>query len=78
MMEPEWISLNKFMQRNHIGYEVALQMINNKEVEYRKTNGGRYKIKVGGDTVSRQLYEETLQRAVEAETKLKNAVAILQ
>lgn len=77
-MEPEWISLNKFMQRNHIGYEVALQMINNKEVEYRKTNGGRYKIKVGGDTVSRQLYEETLQRAVEAETKLKNAVAILQ
>ena len=38
----------------------------------------RYKIKVGGDTVSRQMYEQTLQRAVEAETKLKNAVAILQ
>lgn len=76
-MEPEWISLNEFMRRNHIGYEVALQMIHEKEVEYRKTDGGRYKIKVGGDMVSRNLYEIEKERRVAAETKLQLLTNIL-
>ncbi len=70
-METEWISLNEFMRRNRIGYEVALQMIENKEVECRRTNGGHYKIKVGGDTVSRNLYEIEKEKRIEAETKLQ-------
>ena len=69
-MPEEWISLNEFMKRCHIGYEVALQMIENKEVGCRKTDGGRYKIKVGGDTVSRSLYETEKEKRIEAETKL--------
>jgi len=67
----EWISLNEFMRRRKIGYNVAMQMITNNEVEYQKTDGGRYKIKVGGDSVSTELYNKLLERATKAETKLK-------
>ena len=66
----EWISLNEFMKRYRVGYEVALKMIHNNEVECKKTAGGRYKIKVGGDTVSRELYEKEKQKRIEAETTL--------
>lgn len=45
-------------------------MINNGEVEYRKTPGGQYKIKVGGNTVSKELYEEERKKRIEAETTL--------
>lgn len=73
----EWISLNEFMRRYKVGYEVALQMIHEGKVDYQKTEGGRYKIRVGGDTVSRELYERTLERAVKAETMLDNIKAVL-
>lgn len=66
----EWISLNEFMKRRKIGYGVALKMLENNEVEFEKTPKGRYKIKVGGDTVSKELYEKEMQRRIEAETKL--------
>lgn len=74
----EWISLNEFMKRMKIGYEVALQMIHNKEVECRKTSGGRYKIRVGGDTVPRSLYEQEKEKRIQAETRLEMAVNILK
>ena len=66
----ELISLRQYMKRFKLGYEVVLQMINNREVEYRKTPGGQYKIKVGGNTVSKELYEEERKRRIEAETTL--------
>lgn len=66
----QWISLNEFMKRYKVGYEVALNMIHNNEIECKKTSGGRYKIKVGGDTVSRELYETEKQKRIEAETTL--------
>lgn len=66
----EWISLNEFMNRFHIGYSVALQMIENGDVECKKTDGGRYKIKVGGDTVSRKMYEQEREKRIEAETTI--------
>ena len=66
----EWISLNEFMKRQKIGYEVALQMIDKKEVEAIKTAGGRYKIKIGGNSVSRETYEKEKERRIQAETKL--------
>lgn len=46
-MEEKWISLNEFMRRNNIGYDVAMQMINSGKLEYQKSEGGRYRIKVG-------------------------------
>ena len=66
----EWISLRQYMKRYKLGYEVVLQMINNGELEYRKTPGGQYKIKVGGNTVSKELYEEERKKRIEAETTL--------
>lgn len=33
----EWISLQEFMRRYKVGSKVALQMINNKEVECKMT-----------------------------------------
>lgn len=69
-MLEEWISLQEFMRRKKIGKEVALQLLHNGNYEYEKTDGGRYKIKVGGDTVSKELYNKTLERAIQAETKL--------
>lgn len=69
-MQEQWISLQEFMRKMKIGKEVAFQMLNNGDYEYKKTDGGRYKIKVGGDTVSKELYEKEMQRRIEAETKL--------
>lgn len=69
-MLEEWISLQEFMKRKKIGKEVAFQLLHSGKYEYEKTDGGRYKIKVGGDTVSKELYEKEMQRRIEAETKL--------
>ena len=77
-MEEEWISLNEFMRRRKIGYEVAIQMIENNEVEYKKTAGGRYKIKVGGNAVSREVYEQEKEKRIQAETKLNLLKKILE
>ncbi len=76
-MEEEWISLNEFMRRKKIGYEVAQQMIEDHEVEFKKTAGGRYKIKVGGNSVSRELYEQEKEKRIQAETKLSLLKKIL-
>lgn len=66
----EWISLQEFMRRKKIGKEVAFQLLASGKYEYEKTDGGRYKIKVGGDTVSRETYENEKARRIKAETKL--------
>ena len=42
----EWISLRQYMKRFKLGYEVVLQMINNREVEYRKTPGDNTKLRL--------------------------------
>ena len=73
----EWISLQEFMKRRKIGNKVALQMIHNKEVECQMTPGGRYKIKVGGDTVSKELYNKMLERAIRAETTIQVLKTVL-
>lgn len=72
----EWISLQEFMRRKKIGQEVAYQLLASGKYEYEMTAGGRYKIKVGGDTVPRAKYEELLQENAELRTKL-NSVKIL-
>ena len=66
----EWISLQEFMRRKKIGQEVAYKLLATGKYEYEMTPGGRYKIKVGGDTVSRELYENLLKENTELKTKL--------
>ena len=77
-MEEHWISLNAFMKMRKIGYDTAIEMIENKEVESSKTPGGRYKIKIGGNTVSKEMYDQAIERAIQAETKLNVLKSILE
>lgn len=46
-MEEKWISLNEFMRRNNMGYEEAIRLLNSGKIEYQKSEGRRYRIKVG-------------------------------
>ena len=69
--DEEWISLQEFMRRKKIGKEVAFQLLDSRKYEYEKTKGGHYKIKIGGDTVSRELYETEKEKRIQAETKLE-------
>ena len=73
----EWISLTEYMKRYHIGFKEVKKMIDNNEIEYRQTDGGHYKIKVGGDTISKELYEKEKERRIQAETTLELVKNIL-
>ena len=67
----EWISLNEYMRRFKTGYNEVKRKIHNGELEYDLTEGGHYRIKVGGNTVSKEMYEKEKERRIQAETKLK-------
>ena len=67
----EWISLTEYMKRLHLGYKEVKKMIDNNELEYKQSEGGRFRIKVGGNTVSRELYESEKEKRIQAETKLE-------
>ena len=69
-MEQEWISLNEFKRRNHIGYETALKLINNGKVEYQKI-GGQYKIKVSKNEVINADNKKLLEENTELKTYLR-------
>lgn len=73
----EYISLNEYCRRYNMGYNTVKQMVHNKELDYIVTESGYYKIKVGGDTVSRKLYEEEVERRIIAEQKLELMKKIL-
>lgn len=77
-MEDEWISQNEYMRRFHCGHQDIQRMIENNEIEYRRTKGGHYKIRIGGNTVSREVYEHEKEKRIRAETKLKLALKILE
>lgn len=72
-MEPEWISLNEFMRRNHIGYETALKLINSGKVEYQKLNG-QYKIKISKNENT----NETMEKLIRENEELKTFIRTLQ
>lgn len=72
-MEQEWISLNEFMRRNHIGYETALTLINSGKVEYQKLNG-QYKIKISKDEKT----NETLEKLIRENEELKTYIRTIQ
>lgn len=72
-MEQEWISLNEFKRRNHIGYETALKLINSGKVEYQKLNG-QYKIKISKDEKT----NETLEKLIRENEELKTYIRTIQ
>ena len=71
MADEKWISLNKFMEMKHVGYEEALKILDSGKYEYEKSEGGRYRIKIEGNTVSREMFEKERKKRIEAETTLK-------
>ncbi len=73
-MEQEWISLNQFMKRNHIGYETALRLISSGKVEYEKTGKNKYKIKV---SKSEQI-DETMEKLIRENEELKSYIRTIQ
>lgn len=73
----EFISINEYMRRFKIGYQNVISLIETNQLEYQVTKTGRYRIKVGANTVSFQMYEKAIQRAVIAETKLEMIKKIL-
>ena len=76
-MEEKWISQNEYMKKFHCGHKDIQRMIENNEVEYRKTAGGHFKIKISGDTVSREIYEKEREKRIQAETKLQLVLKIV-
>lgn len=70
MME-EYISINEYMRRFKIGYKNVLNLIETNQIEYQITESGRYRIKVGSNTVSMEMYQKALERAIKAESKLE-------
>lgn len=69
-MEQEWISLNEFMRRNHIGYDTALKLINSEKVEYQKI-GLQYKIKVSKNEQVNQSIESLIRENEELKSYIR-------
>ena len=69
-MEQEWISLNEFMRRNHIGYDSALRLINSGKVEYQKL-GTQYKIKVSKDSGINEFMEKLIRENEELKSYIR-------
>ena len=73
----EWISLREYARRYKMNQETVKHLIFIGELEARKTAGGHYKIKLNGNTVSREEYEKEKEKRIQAETKLKNILSII-
>lgn len=73
-MEQEWISLNEFMRRNHLGHETAIRLINSGKLEYEKTGKNKYKIKVSKNAN----IDETMEKLIRENEELKTYIKTLQ
>lgn len=70
-MEQEWISLNEFMRRNHMGYESAIRLIESGKVEYEKNGKSQYKIKVSKNEKIDEFTEKILRENEELKTHIR-------
>lgn len=73
-MEQEWISLNEFMRRNHLGYATAIRLIKSGKVEYEKTGKNQYKIKVSKN----EKIDETMEKLIRENEELKAYIRTMQ
>ena len=69
-MQEKYISMNAYMKKYGLGYKTVKNMIENKELEAKKTEGGQYKIKISNDMVSKSVFEEEHKKRIEAETTI--------
>ena len=67
----EWVSLTEYCKRYKMNQANVKHLIHEGKLEAVQTQKGHYKIKINGDSVSREQYEELLKRCVLAETQLK-------
>lgn len=67
----EYITVKAYMTRFNIGYETVMNMIKTGQLDYKQTPAGKYRIKIGGDTVPKKMYEEEHNKRIEAETTIK-------
>ena len=51
----EYITLNEYMRRFKLGHQNVLNLIATNQVEYQVTQSGRYRIKVGGNSVRKEM-----------------------
>lgn len=73
----EWVSLTEYCKRFKTNQSNAKYLINTGKLEAVTTQKGHYKIKISGNTVSREMYEKLLERCLIAETQLKNIKLIV-
>jgi hypothetical protein len=66
----EWVSLTEYCKRYKMNQANVKHLIHEGKLEAVQTQKGHYKIKINGDSVSREQYEELLKRCVLAETQL--------
>lgn len=71
-MKQEWISLNKFMEKNHVGYATAKRLMYEGKVEYQKL-GTQYKIKVSKDEKVNEDMEKLIRENEELRTYVRAA-----
>lgn len=78
MSTPKYVSAQEYSKITGMGVETVKDLCRNGKLKHQMTKGGYYKILLDdNDSVPRKLYEETLQRAVRAETKLESIQAVL-
>ena len=72
----EWISLNEFSKRYKMSHDQVKILISEGKVDYFLTEGGYYKIKVGGQQSSKR-EEELIKENSELRATIKNLQSIL-
>ena len=76
-MEEEYISLNEYARRYKMGTQQVKYMCEQGQLEYRRTEKGYYKIKVGGNTVSNEAYESVIRENAELRAIIKTIQNII-
>jgi len=72
-VEQEWISMNEFMRRNHVGHDTAVKLINSGKLEYEKLEG-QYKIRVSKDLN----INESMEKLIRENEELKSYIKTIQ
>lgn len=73
----EWISQREYCKRYKVNPDTVKKMIYDGKLEAIKTEGGHIKIKLGGDTVSREQYEKIYGEYIKLKTILENVQSLV-
>ena len=68
----EWVSQKEYCKRYKVNPDTVKKLIHEGKLEAIMTQGGQYRIRIGGDTVSREKYEKLYSDYVELKTLLNN------